>query len=153
MKMTFADVLSSTARQLGGVRLTESPLAFTGASITLKGIPVATNDAIGLEFPDADLIKSGVGLSELRFAVETKTAPQTPKPTTEQPATPDLVGYTAELAQRKAIGRGFTVELNREIVTAERDVGRVVRQAPAAGSEPLPNAIMRLYIGKRTGGV
>lgn len=153
MTMSFADALSSTARQLGGVRLSESPLAFAGASITLKGIPVATNDAIGLEFPDAELIKSGVGLSELRFAVETKASAPTTKPVASQETTPDLVGYTVELAQRKAASRGFTVELNREVVTGERDVGRVVRQSPAAGTQPQPNAIMRLYVGKRTGGI
>jgi beta-lactam-binding protein with PASTA domain len=118
----------------------------------LKGIPVATNDAIGLEFPDAELIKSGVGLSELRFAVETKASAPT-KPVASQETTPDLVGYTVELAQRKAASRGFTVELNREVVTGERDVGRVVRQSPAAGTQPQSNTIMRLYVGKRTGGI
>lgn len=152
MTMSFADALSSTARQLGGVHLTESPLAFAGASITLKGIPVATNDAIGLEFPDAELVKSGIGLSELRFAVETKANAAAPKPVAPQETTPDLIGYTLELAQRKSSSRGFTVEVNREVVSSERDVGRVVRQSPTAGTQCLPNTIMRLYVGKRAGG-
>jgi hypothetical protein len=147
-RMTFGDLFGSTARQLGNVVADPSSgLALTAASITLKGVPTASNDAVGLEFPGLDAIGSGAALSELSFSLRPR-AVSGDIGVPGGPAAPGLVGYTRDLALRKVAAAGLVAEVSHEIVADAARVGRVTRQVPAAGAYVAPGEVVRLFIGK-----
>jgi PASTA domain-containing protein len=154
-KMTFGDLVGNTARQLADAATTvRSNFVLSGATVTLKGVPSGTEDAISLEFPTSDVAASGVGLSELSFSIRPTVEAPPPQPTQPAPSgspVPDLTGYTRELAVRKAAAAGFIAEVNNAIVTDAAEAGRVIRQRPEAGSALASHGVIRLYIGKRGG--
>lgn len=146
-RMTFGDMFGSTARQLGSVSADPSSgLTLTGASITLRGVPTASADAVGLEFPSLSAIGSGTPLSELSFSLRPRPVSGGILPT--GPVAPALTGYTRELALRKVAAAGLVAEVSHEIVSTESRVGRVTRQVPAAGAVVTPGQVVRLFIGK-----
>lgn len=149
-KMTFGDMFGTTARQLAtAAAATRSNFALSGATVTLKGLPSATEDAISLEFPAAEALVNSTGLSEVSFSIKARgdaSAPAEPPPA--GPSVPNLVGYTREFALRKAAAAGFVTEVNSEIVSRGTDAGCVVRHLPAAGTELNAGGLIRLYIGK-----
>ena len=53
---------------------------------------------------------------------------------------------------RKLAAAGLAVTVAGEVVTEEREVGRVVRQAPAAGRPADPEVPVQIFIGKAAGG-
>lgn len=152
-RMTFGDMFGSTARQLAGAASTEnSNFVLGGATVTLKGVASATEDAISLDFPTQEMAASGAGLSELSFSIRPKgeaAAPAQPAPSGS--LVPDLIGYTRELALRKAAVAGFIAEVNNEIVADPAKAGRVLRHLPAPGGPLAPGGLIRLYIGKMGG--
>ena len=152
-RMTFGDLFGSTARQLAGAATTESSnFVLGGATVTLKGVASATEDAISLDFPTPEMAASGVGLSELSFSIRPKLqAPPAGQPAPSGSTAPDLIGYTRELAVRKAAAAGFIAEVNNEIVSDAAKAGRVIRHLPAPGAALAPGGLIRLYIGKMGG--
>jgi hypothetical protein len=152
-KMTFGDLFGNTARQFASAASTvKSNFVLSGATVTLKGVPSATTEAIALEFPTTEVAATGIGLSEVSFSMRpvADTPPITP-PAPAGPTVPDLTGYTRELAIRKAAAAGFITEINNTIVTDAAQAGRVIRHLPAAGAALAPGAVIRLYIGKPGG--
>lgn len=150
-RMTFGDVFGSTARQLAtAVEVASTDFAISGATVTLKGVPTTTDDAISLEFPTTEVAASGVGLSELSFSIRPKGDTRTATETAPAGrAAPDLMGYTGDFAARKAAKAGFLTEISYEIVgDAARD-GSVLRQVPAAGATLATGGLIRLYVGKK----
>jgi len=152
-RMTFGDMFGTTARQLAVAAAAETTnFAISAATITLKGVPSATENAISLEFPTAEVAATGAGLSELSFSIKPKAdAPSPAAPPAEQPpqaAVPDLVGYTREFAIRKATSAGFVTEVSTVLVRDDSDTGRVVRHLPPPGAALTPGGLIRLYVGK-----
>ncbi|MDH5670842.1 MAG: PASTA domain-containing protein [Myxococcales bacterium] len=147
IQMSFGDALGSTTRQLHEATVADTNFTLASVTVNLKGIPTASDNSIGLEFPDAELIKSGAALSELTFNVSPR-AQATEPAAASGPALPDLTGYTPELAQRKAAALALTTELHAEVVSDARRAGVVVRQLPVAGSIADPDNLLRLYVGK-----
>ncbi len=146
-RMTFGEVFGSTARQLGAIAADPtSGLTLTNANITLKGIPTASNDSVGLEFPSLSAIGS-TPLSELSFTLRPRTISGGTTVPTGPPA-PGLVGYTRELAMRKVAAAGLVAEVSHEIVADPARVGRVTRQVPPAGAQVPAGRVVRLFIGK-----
>jgi hypothetical protein len=146
-RMTFGEVFGSTARQLGAIAADPTTgLTLTGANITLRGIPTASNEAVGLEFPSLGAIGT-TPLSELSFTLRPRTfGGETTVPT--GPAAPGVVGYTRELAMRKVAAAGLVAEVSHEIVADPSRVGRVTRQVPPAGALVSAGRVVRLFIGK-----
>ncbi|HTV17049.1 MAG TPA: hypothetical protein VMG12_00220, partial [Polyangiaceae bacterium] len=62
---TFGTLLGSAAQQLNKAAVARTGLKLRGASVTVKGLPTTSGDAIGLEFPTADIVGAGAGLSEV----------------------------------------------------------------------------------------
>jgi hypothetical protein len=149
--LTFGALLGSTARQLSTVVTSTKGLQLAGANITIKGVPTATDDAIGLEFPNAELAAAGTGLSELSFTlkprgdIEPPPAPDTPS----GQAVPDLLGYTRDLAVRKLATLRLASEVREEITADSTRVGRVVRQFPRPGEAVSASTLVRIFIGKQ----
>jgi hypothetical protein len=151
-RMSFGDLFGNTARQLGNVVAEAgSGLTLTAASVTLRGVPTASNEAVGLEFPSPEAVGSGAGLSELSFSLRPRSAlgdAYVPS----GPAAPDLVGYTRDLALRKVAAGGLVAEVSNEIVGDPGLAGRVTRQVPRAGDAVQPGQVLRLFIGKNDKG-
>lgn len=146
--MTFGSLLGSTAQQLSNAAVARTGLNLSGATLTVKGIPIATDDAIGLEFPSAEIATTGVGLTELSFNLKSAPAPATAPPKPKGVAVPDLASYTRELAMRKLAGLGLIGEVTSEAVTDAQNIGRVTRQLPKATALLQPGSVVRLFIGK-----
>lgn len=147
-RMSFGDLFGSTARQLGTVVADPaSGLTLTAANVTLRGVPTASAEAVGLEFPSLSAIGSGTAFSELSFSLR-------PRPVSTAilepsgPVAPALVGYTRDLALRKVAAAGLVAEVSHEIVSTAARVGRVSRQIPPAGAVVAPGEVLRLFIGK-----
>jgi hypothetical protein len=115
--------------------------------VHVRGVPTADADTIALDFPNAELAATGLGLSELSFTLKPQgyAAPVTPAPS--GPSIPDLTGYTRELAVRKLAAIGLLPEVSNVVVSLASDEGRVVRQVPAAGSTLTAGAVVRLLVG------
>ena len=152
-RMTFATMVGNAAQQLSGTLATHKTFALAGASVTLKGVPTATEDAIGLEFPTRELAEKGIGLSEVSFSLKPKqaTVVSEPPPQPSGPRVPDLGGYTRELAVRKLSAAGYIADVSSEIVAEPARVGRVLRQLPAAQAAHPTGGLVRLYVGKQGG--
>jgi hypothetical protein len=149
--LTFGGLLGSSARQLTTVATAVKGLSLAGANITIKGVPTATEDAIGLDFPNAELAAAGTGLSELSFVFrptgDTEPSPQPPTPV--GPTVPDVRGYTRELALRKLAALRMVAEARDEITSDATKVGRVVRQFPAPGTAVDAATPVRIFVGKQ----
>jgi hypothetical protein len=147
--MSFGDLFGSAANQIGTVLSDpRSGLMLTTANVTLRGVPTsAGEDAVALEFPTRELAAGGTGLSELSFTLRPR-AEAGEVPHADRTRVPDLLGYTRELAMRKAAAAGLLPDVSHEIVAGADDVGRVVRQLPAAGSTVRPGEVLRLFVGK-----
>jgi hypothetical protein len=149
--LTFGALLGSTAQQLSAVATATKALQLSGANITIKGVPTATGDAVGLEFPNAELAAAGTGLSELSFTlrprgdIEPSPGPGTPS----GPTVPDVVGYTRELAARKLAALRLVSEVHEEITADATGVGRVVRQFPKPGEALDASLLVRIFVGKQ----
>jgi hypothetical protein len=150
-RMTFGEMFGSTARQLASAADTlQTRFVLSDATVRLKGVPSAGQDALSLEFPSADVAATAVGLSEVAFSIRASREAVAPAPAPVAGASvPQLVGYTRELALRKAATAGFVAELSHELTANAGDEGRVVRQLPGAASLSTPGGLIRLYIGKR----
>jgi hypothetical protein len=149
--LTFSGLVGSTAQQLSAIGAVKSGFSLTGASVRVRGVPTTVEDVLGLDFPNADLAASGVGLSELAFTLKppTDTTPTDTPPS--GPTAPDLVGYGQELATRKLAALGLFTDVSSVIVQDPAQVGRVVRQLPAAHASVSPGSMVRLFVGKRPG--
>jgi hypothetical protein len=148
-RMTFGDLFGSTARQLAtAAATTQSQFAIASATVTLKGVPSATEDAISLEFPTAEVAASGVGLSEVSFSMKPQGAGAAVPLPPAGPVTPDLTGYTRDLAIRKAAAAGFITEVSNELVSDAASSGTVIRHLPPAGTALALGSLIRLYVGK-----
>ena len=104
----------------------------------------------GAVFPEVDAPVEGDRVTSLSldFAPDTGTEPPPEEP---RYLVPDVVGYTDTLAQRKLVDAGFLAESHAQAVPGEPGwVGRVVSQLPAAGSESVPNATVRMFVGKES---
>ena len=149
-RMTFGEVLGSTARQLKQATIDTSNFRLAGATITLKGVPSATDEALSLEFPTAEMVTSGVGLSEISFAIRPAQESAAPEqPSTPASTVPDVVGYTREFAVRKIAAAGFVAEVNYEMTSDTSLVGKVIRHVPAGRSTLTPGGLIRVYVGKQ----
>jgi len=146
--MTFGSLLGSTAQQLTSAAVARTGLSLAGATVTVKGIPTATDDAIGLEFPTAEIASTGVGLTELSFNLRSVPPAATAPPKPKGIAVPDLGAYTRDLATRKLAGLGLIPEITGEAVTDPAKIGRVTRQIPRPTTLAQPGSIVRLFIGK-----
>jgi hypothetical protein len=150
--MTFGDLFGSTARQLAvAANTVSSNFTLAGATVTLKGVPSATQDAISLEFPTPEVAASGVGLSEISFSIRPKVEAPPAEPPHPGTTVPDLTGYTRELAIRKAVAAGFITEINNEIVGGAANAGKVIRHLPPPGASLASGGLIRLYIGMSGG--
>jgi hypothetical protein len=146
--MTFGSLLGSTAQQLTSAAVARTGLSLAGATVTVKGIPTATDDAIGLEFPTAEIAATGVGLTELSFNLRSVPPAATAPPKPKGISVPDLGAYTRDLATRKLAGLGLIPEITGEAVTDPAKIGRVTRQIPRPTTLAQPGSIVRLFIGK-----
>jgi len=149
-RMTFGEVLGSTARQLKQATIDTSDFRLAGATITLKGVPSATDEALSLEFPTAEMVTSGVGLSEISFAIRPAQESAAPEqPSTPASRVPDVVGYTREFAVRKIAAAGFVAEVNYEMTSDSSLAGKVIRHVPPGGNTLAPGGLIRVYVGKQ----
>jgi hypothetical protein len=149
--LTFSGLVGSTAQQLGAVTALKSGFNLTGASVRVKGVPTVSEDAIGLDFPNAELAATGAGLSEISF---TMRPPADTAPPVVEPAgttVPDLLGYARELATRKLAAMSLLSDVSSVIVEQAAQEGRIVRQVPGAGTTAAPGTVVRLFVGKRGG--
>ena len=146
--LTFGGLLGSAAQQLNSVVATSEGVQLTSANITIKGLPTATEDALALEFPTAELAAAGTGLSELSFTVKSvgPAAAVTPQPS--GPVLPDLSSYTRDLAVRKLAALNLVADVRDEITADRARVGRVLRQIPAAGQPVASAHAVQIYIGR-----
>jgi hypothetical protein len=150
--LTFGGMVGSTARQLSGLTAGTEEFRVTGASVRVKGVPIVTDEAMALEFPNAELAASGAGLSELSFTLKGPEAAATTTTTTPSGLlAPSLLGYGRELALRKIAALGLFGDVSTVITDAATDAGRVVRQIPPPGDPVAPGSIIRLFIGKHGG--
>jgi PASTA domain len=144
-------LFDSTAQQLANVLDNSQRVKFTGATVTVRGLPAGSGSDLSLQFPSADLAKNASGLSELSFALRPDVAGTvTTKPPPASPL-PDLSGYTRDLAIRKLGSVGLSADVASEVVADPHAVGRVVRQVPKAGAPADPDALVQLFIGKAGG--
>jgi hypothetical protein len=151
-RMTLGEMFGSTARQLAVASNTvSSNFTLAGATVTLKGVPSATQDAISLEFPTPEVAATGVGLSEISFSIRPKVETPAAEPAHPGTTVPDLIGYTRELAIRKAVAAGFITEINNEIVGDAANAGKVIRHLPRPGAALASGGLIRLYIGMSGG--
>ena len=146
--MTFGSLLGSTAQQLTSAAVARTGLSLAGATVTVKGIPTATDDAIGLEFPTPEIVSTGIGLTELSFNLRSVPAAATAPPKPKGISVPDLGAYTRDLASRKLAGLGLIPDVTSEAVTDPAKIGRVTRQIPKPTTLAQPGSIVRLFIGK-----
>jgi hypothetical protein len=146
--LTFGKLLGSTAQQLSSAVVAANRLTLAGANVTIKGVPVATDEDLAIEFPNAELAAAGVGLSEVSFTLKPRGDIEQLPPAPAGPAIPDLRGYTRELAVRKLTALGLASEVRSEVVTARASNGRVVRQVPAAGEPVSATTIVQIHVGK-----
>ena len=151
--MSVGNLFGSTARQLGEVTAQSSAFTLSNASVKFRGVPTASGDALGLDFPDAALAASGQGLSEVAFSLKRRVdVTPLPPPVTSGPQVPNLLGYTRELALRKLATAGYVAEVSQEIVMDVAQSGRVIRQYPGASTALTAGGLVRLFIGKNLEG-
>jgi hypothetical protein len=136
---------------LNSVVASSQGLQWTNANITIKGVPTATEDALGLEFPNAELAAAGTGLSELSFTLKPVGPATTVPPQPLGPPLPDLGGYTRDLAVRKLAALHLVAEVRDEITGDRTRVGRVLRQIPAAGQPVATAPVVQIFVGKFSG--
>jgi hypothetical protein len=146
--LTFGKLLGSSAQQLSSAVVAANRLQLAGANITIKGVPVATDEDLSIEFPNAELAAAGVGLSEVSFTLKPRGDIEQLPPVPAGPAIPDLRGYTRELALRKLAALGLASEVRSEVVTTRASNGRVVRQVPAPGQPVSAATIVQIHVGK-----
>ena len=149
--LTFGTLMGSTAQQISSVVASTPGVQLSNASITIKGVPTATEDAIGIDFPTPELAAAGTGLSEVSFTVNPVGPAPTETPEPAGPDLPDLRGYTRDLATRKLAALRLVAEVRDEFITDQTKVGRVVRQIPAAGKPATTSHLVQLFIGKMSG--
>jgi hypothetical protein len=146
--LTFGGLLGSAAQQLNSVVSAAEGVQLTSANITIKGLPTATDDALALEFPTAELAAAGTGLSELSFTVKPGAPVGAGTPQPSGPALPDVGGYTRDLAVRKLAALNLVADVRDEITADRTRVGRVLRQIPAAGQPVASAHVVQIYIGR-----
>ena len=149
--LTFGKLLGSTAEQIGSVVTAGQGVQLANASITIKGVPTATAEAIGIDFPTPELAATGTGLSEVSFTVKPVGPPPTATPEPAGPALTDLRGYTRDLAIRKLAALRLVAEVRDEVITDQTKTGRVVRQIPAAGQSAGSTHVVQIFIGRLSG--
>ena len=149
--LTVGNLMGSTAQQISSVVTASRDVQLTNASITIKGVPSATGEAISIEFPTAELAATGTGLSEVSFTVKPLGLPPITTPEPAGPPLPDLRGYTRDLAIRKLAALRLVAEVRDEFIPDQTKVGRVVRQIPAAGQSVSSTHVVQVFIGKLSG--
>jgi hypothetical protein len=149
--LTFGKLLGSTVEQISSVVTAGTGVQLANASITIKGVPTATEEAIAMEFPTPELAAAGTGLSEVSFTVKPVGPPPIDKPEPSGPGLPDLRGYTRDLAIRKLGAVHRVAEVRDEIISDPAKAGRVVRQIPAAGQSVASTHVVQIFVGKLSG--
>lgn len=149
--LTFGAMLGSTAQQLNRVVAERSGFRLDAANIVIKGVPTATQDAIGLDFPNAQLAAAGVGLSQISLSLKPQGDPAQGAGSggTARPTVPDVVGYTGELAVRKLAAASLPSAIHDEVTADAAKAERVLRQFPSAGTTIGDDTVVRIFIGKR----
>jgi hypothetical protein len=149
--LTFGAMLGSTAQQLNPVVVQRSGFRLAAANIVIKGVPTATQDAIGLDFPNAELAATGAGLSEIALSLKPQgdTTQDSGTGGAGQPTVPGVIGYTRELAVRKLTAASVPSEIHEEVTTDAAKAGRVLRQFPSAGTPIADDTVVRIFIGKK----
>ena len=113
----------------------------------LKGLPAA--GGAGLKFVSKDEMGT-VGADSLS-EIEMEFSPGTESKSRSLPKIPNVVGYTETMATRKLTASGFEIEIVKETVVEKQgkpaQVGRVVRQIPAAKTNADFNTIVTVAIG------
>jgi beta-lactam-binding protein with PASTA domain len=61
---------------------------------------------------------------------------------------PEVLGYTATVAERKLRNAGYVTEVHSQAVTSSAQVGKVLSQLPAARAEAAAKSTVRLFLGK-----
>lgn len=145
--LSLGELLGSTAQQLTQTAPNKVGLRLTSANVLVKGIPTATGDAFGLEFPTREVAATGAGLSEVAFTLKPESHGNAPAPPTSGIEIPNLVGYTRDLASRKLATLGLSGEFTNQVVQDENSTGRVLRMLPRAGTRVPAQAVVRLFIG------
>ena len=147
--VTFGKLVGDVALQLGALPTAKSGFSLQDAKVSIKGVPTATDGAVGLEFPSEAVAATGIGLSELAFTLKphgtTPATQPTDKPTI---AVPELGSYTRDLAARKLEQAGLLVEVLAQAARTPKDIGRVLHQSPASGSTVPVGSVVRLFVGK-----
>jgi len=149
--LTFGAMLGSTAQQLNPVVVQRSGFRFDAANIVVRGVPTVTQDALGLDFPNAELAAAGAGLSEIVSLAQTGRR-QGPGHRYRRSGAADSarrVGYTRELAVRKLTADSVPSELHDEVTTDAVKAERVLRQFPSWGTTIADDTVVRIFIGKR----
>jgi hypothetical protein len=147
--LTFGGLVGSVAQQLNSAVTAKSGLSLIDARVSVKGVPTASNDALSLAFPTAEIAATGIGLSELSFTLRPQTAVANPsQPNPPSILVPDLIGYTRDLAVRKLAKLGLIAEISTQVVVNPKDAGRVLRQSLVRGAAVASGAVVRLFVGK-----
>lgn len=147
---TFGGLVGSVAQQIGGINSLKSGVSLMDAKVSLKGIPMSSSEALGLNFPSADVAATGVGLSELAFTLKPeRSVSDSGTPPTTATVVPDVVGYTRDLAVRKLSKTGLVADTVTQLVSLNAQNGRILRQVPVPGTAVSPGAIVRLFLGKQ----
>lgn len=152
VSLSIGTLLGSAAEQLRPSAVAPSGFQLGAASVTIKGVPTTTADALGLILPSvADLASGGAGMSEVSFDLR----PSIEGPRPDEPIEPsgpvlsDVVGYSRELALRKLAALGYLAHARSEIVSDPTLEGRVVRQIPKAGAAYAAGAVVALFVAKQ----
>jgi len=152
VSLSIGTLLGSAAEQLRPSAVAPSGFQLGAASVTIKGVPTTTADALGLILPSvADLASGGAGMSEVSFDLR----PSIEGPRPDEPIEPsgpvlsDVVGYSRELALRKLAALGYLAHVRSEIVSDPTLEGRVVRQIPKAGAAYAAGAVVALFVAKQ----
>lgn len=152
VSLSIGTLLGSAAEQLRPSAVAPSGFQLGAASVTIKGVPTTTADALGLILPSvADLASGGAGMSEVSFDLR----PSIEGPRPDEPIEPsgpvlsDVVGYSRELALRKLAALGYLAHVRSEIVSDPTLEGRVLRQIPKAGAAYAAGAVVALFVAKQ----
>lgn len=149
---SLSELVSGAGAQVGtaSTSVSTSGVSLGEVKLTIRGVAAPTEaGAVGLSLDETS--RDGAVLSELstRYVPGQPTAPTgTPAAESAAPATPDLRGYTRQMAARKLAGLGLQATFaTLSVPPGSPDLGRVVRQSPPPGAPASPGGTLRLFLG------
>lgn len=147
--VAFSQLVSNAAQQIQLASRSNVGLQLGAASLKLTGLASSSGDGLAMKFPKTtEELAAGAAMSQLAVSFVAPSTNVPPPETGAAPRTPNIIGYTKELALRKLASKGYGAQVRYAVVADANVEGTVVRQQPAAEQALSAGATVIIYIAQ-----